>query len=257
MISGLLKLIGLLTVLSAIFIAGGLYYASERLPLQDVPAKSDAIVVLGGSYYRPLHAADLYRDGYAPLVYLSVPVHNPTSVLLKPLGITLPKQEETSYRIIVKKDVPSKAIRFFGTANGNTVDEAVALRQALGPGPHRLLLVTSPLHCRRARIVFQDVFPASDIRVVATAYESYEPQWWTSLSAARAMLNESVKILVYWLWRDYFLEAARNATISSDTERGGGDHARAYQPAHPREEPLPAATRPQPRGLASLGSQSI
>jgi uncharacterized SAM-binding protein YcdF (DUF218 family) len=255
MISGLFKLIGLLTVLAAVLAAGGLYYASERLPLQDVPAKSDAIVVLGGSYYRPLHAAELYREGYAPLVYLSVPVHNPVSVHLKPLGLSLPKQEEMSYRIIVKKGVPPKVVRFFGTANRNTVDEAVTLRQALGPGPHRLLLVTSPLHCRRARIVFQDVFPASDIRVVATSYESYEPQWWTNLNAARAMLNESVKILAYWLWRDYFLEAARNATMSSDTQ--GGSHARTYQSAHPREEPLPAATCPQPRGLASVGSRGL
>ena len=255
MISGLLKLIGLLTVLATALAAGGLYYASTTLPLQDVPAKSDAIVVLGGSYYRPLHAAELYREGYAPLVYLSVPVHNPASVLLEPLGLSLPKQEEMSYGIVVKKGVPPSAIRFFGMANRNTAEEAVALRHALGPGPHRLLLVTSPLHCRRARIVFQNVFPTGDIRVVATAYETFEPQWWTSLNAARAMLAESVKILTYWLWQDYFLNAARNATISSDAK--GRGHARTHQPAHPRKEPLPAATRPQPRGLASLGDRSI
>ena len=219
MISGLLKLIGLLTVLAATLVAGGLYYASTVLPIQDVPAKSDAIVVLGGSYYRPLRAADLYREGYAPLVYLSVPVHNPVSVHLKPLGLSLPKQEELFYNIVVKKGVPPRAVRFFGVASRNTVEEAVALRQALGPGPHRLLLVTSPLHCRRARIVFQDVFPASDIRVVATVYEPFAPKWWTSLNSARAMLNESVKILVYWVWKDYFLETARNATGYSLTER--------------------------------------
>ena len=157
-----------------------------------------------------------------------------------------------SYRIIVKKGVPPKAVRFFSVASKNTVEEAVALRQALGPGPHRLLLDTSPLHCRLARIVFQDVFPDSYIRVVATGYEPFRQEWWTSLNSARAMLAESVKILVYWVWKDYFLNAARNATISFDAD--GGNHARAHQPSHPRKEPLPAATRPQPRGLASLGT---
>lgn len=131
--------------------------------VEDLPA-ADAIVLLGGGMTPPVaplvypellgagdrawHAARLYRAGKAPVVI--------------PSGVS---EERASVPFLRDLGVPAEAIRVEG-ASRNTDENArftAALLARLGG--HRVLLVTSAWHMRRARLLFEragvDVIPAA------------------------------------------------------------------------------------------------
>jgi len=188
-----------LAVLCILLIGAGFFFAGEWLVLNEQPAKSDAIVLLSGGMARPLHGADLYHGGYAPVIYVSRPKPDEQVLHVERLGIRIPRNEERYKEILLKKEVPEEAISFFSQGHVSTVEEAESLRKALGDKPMKLLVVTSPYHTRRAKTIFGDIFPNADIRVVATPYESFDPKWWTDKNSAIAVVLETVQTLYYHL----------------------------------------------------------
>jgi uncharacterized SAM-binding protein YcdF (DUF218 family) len=106
--------------------------------ISDPITHADAIVVLGGNYQlRPLVAADLYRRGFADKVLVSQ----------APDGASL-----------VKSGVPPNAVEIFGTANTNTRDEAVALREWPKQNAASVFIVPSEIFgARRVRWIFDRV----------------------------------------------------------------------------------------------------
>jgi len=183
-----------------IFLAGvGLFFAGEWLVLNEPLAKSDAIVLLSGGMARPLYGADLYHSGYAPSIYVSRPKPGEQMLHVEKLGIHIPRNEERYKEILLKKGVPEEAISFFSQGHISTVEEAESLKEALGGKPIKLLVVTSPYHTRRARAIFGDVLTNAEIRVVATPYETFDPQWWTDKNSAIAVVLETVQTLYYHL----------------------------------------------------------
>jgi uncharacterized SAM-binding protein YcdF (DUF218 family) len=188
-----------LAVLSILLVGVGILFAGEWLVLNEEPAKSDAIVLLSGGMARPLYGADLYHGGYAPVIYVSRPKPDEQVLHVERLGIHIPRNEERYKEILVKKGVPEEAIRFFSQGHVSTVEEAESLREALDGRPIKLLIVTSPYHTRRAKAIFEDVLPNAEIRVVATPYENFDPQWWTDKHSAMAVVLETVQTLYYHL----------------------------------------------------------
>jgi len=191
----------ILAALLATLAAGALLFngAARWLSNPDAPARADAILVLAGSYQRPIHAGDLYRQGLAPLVYVSVAAADPAAPALAALGVKLVPKEETYEQTLRAKGVPAERILRLGTRSLSTVDEAFELRKRLAGKPARVLIVTSPLHVRRARMIFTDALEGTGIAVsvVATPQESIPERWWTSQDAAREVLLEWAKILFY------------------------------------------------------------
>ena len=106
-------------------------------------------------------------------------------------------------QVLLKKGVPAGAIAYLGRDLISTAAEADAARQLYGKGTPRLIVVTSPYHLRRARIIFSDVLPAADIRVIATGYEPLPPAWWKDQNSARNVLLELAKIGFYQLGGRY------------------------------------------------------
>ncbi len=194
---GLVLLIVFVT--AAIGAAVGLSYAGEWLSVPDRPQQADAILVLGGGYSRPFQAADLYRQGLARKVYVSVPAREDQLRLLDEAGIAFPREEEVVRQVLLKKGVPASAIDYLGKDSISTAAEARAARALFANGTPRLLVVTSPYHLRRARMTFSDALPAADIRVVATSYDPLPQAWWKDQSAARNVLLELAKITFYQL----------------------------------------------------------
>ena len=189
-----------LLIVSFVAIAGagiGLSYAGEWLSSGDQPQKADAILVLGGSYTRPFQAADLYRQGFASNVYVSVPAREDQHRLLDDAGIAFPREELVVREILLKNGVRADAIEYFGKGSISTAAEARAARAVFGKGAPRLLVVTSPYHLRRAKITFSDALPAADIRVIATSYDPLPLAWWKDQNAARNVLLELAKITFY------------------------------------------------------------
>jgi uncharacterized SAM-binding protein YcdF (DUF218 family) len=188
---------------AAIGTAVGLSYAGEWLSVGDQPQKADAILVLGGGYARPFEAADLYQQGYARKVYVSVPAREEQYRLLDKAGVAFPREEEVVRQVLLKKGVPASAIEYFGKDSLSTAAEAQAARALFGQGAPRLLVVTAPYHLRRARMTFTDALPAADIRVIATSYDPLPQAWWKDQSAARNVLLELAKITFYKLGGRY------------------------------------------------------
>lgn len=163
------------------------------------PAKADMIVVLGGSPTRPLHAADLYREGYAPEVWVPRPYRGSAAEQLKKLGAQPEPEEELYRRILLKKGVPAAAIRVYGDGVMSTSDEALSLRREARLDGKRLLLVTSPWHARRARWIFRRELPEAEVSVAATPYEEFTRRWWTRQALANAAILETAKLAYYLL----------------------------------------------------------
>jgi len=177
--------------------ATGMSYAGEWLMVADRPQRADAILVLGGNYARSFHAADLYRKGYARRIYVSVPAREDQYRLLDEAGIAFPREEEVVQQVLVKKGVPASAIEYLGRDLISTAAEAQAARTVFAKGAPKLLVVTSPYHLRRARMIFSDTLPAADIRVIASSYDPFPSEWWKDQIAARNVLLELAKIIFY------------------------------------------------------------
>jgi len=168
----------------------------EWLRNEDPLERADAIVVLGGDYSRAFHGADLFLQGYAPLVCVICPRVPSRERLLEDLGIPHPREAEIYRDILLKKGVPGAVVALLGESLVSTVDEAEAAARRF-PAGSRILVVTSPYHVRRAKMVFRDHLEGRDVRVVGSAYEPYPSRWWTDKEAAGNVLLELHKILFY------------------------------------------------------------
>ena len=173
--------------------------AGRWLDNPDAPAKADAILVLSGSHFRTLHAAELYRQGLAPVVYISAPVPDPSAAPLAALGVRLVPMEAITEDILRAKGVPPDRIRRLERTVVSTVDEAAELRRALAGRTAKVLVVTSPYHVRRSRMVFEDALRGTGIAVavLATPLEPLPERWWSTQSSARDVLLEWVKIAFF------------------------------------------------------------
>jgi len=198
---GLFLLVAFLTAVAGS--ALGLGYVADWLSVADRPQKADAILVLAGSLNRPFQAADLYRQGLAGKIYVSVPARDRDYRLLDEAGVAFPREEDIVRQVLLKKGVPASAIEYFGKDSVSTAAEAQAARALFATRAPRLLVVSSPYHLRRARMIFSDALPAADIRMIASSYDPFPAAWWKDQSAARNVLLELPKIAFYQLGGRY------------------------------------------------------
>ncbi len=185
-------------VLAPLALAGyAAWTASAWLGADDAPAQADAILVLGSEPTRAIMGAELYRQGYASVVYLSVPHRERRWVALERDGIRWPWFEDTARVLLVNRGVPEGAIRLLGKDLVSTVAEAVEAARTLAPNAGTLLVVTSRYHVYRTRLVFAAHLPSTRILVVASAEEPLPRTWWTDQEAARNVVLEFVKLVFY------------------------------------------------------------
>jgi len=176
-----------------------LAYAGQWLSRADAPVKSNAIVVLGGAFERTLYAADLYAAGFAPRIYLSDPVREAGHRLLDDYGIKIPSESEINRTILKARSVAAADITRFPGSAASTADEGRLLRQLFVGQAQTLLVVTSPFHLRRARLIIGDALAGTPVTAhfLATPYERYAPRWWTDQDSARNTLLELAKVVFY------------------------------------------------------------
>jgi uncharacterized SAM-binding protein YcdF (DUF218 family) len=173
--------------------------ASAWLARSDAPEKADAIIVLGSEVTRAIAGAGLYRQGFARVVYLTVPWREPRYVALEQDRIRWPWFDDVAPVLLRNRGVPADAIRLLGKELVSTVAEAREAARVLGPAAGTLLVVTSPYHVHRARQIFRDHLPAARILVVASTEESLPERWWTHPESARNVLFEVAKLVFYRL----------------------------------------------------------
>lgn len=213
-----LQWIGALCVLGAVLGAGGLYFAGKWLPLLNTPEKADAIVVLSGSFFRSYYAAELYKQGLAPAVLVSVAYRDRQQQLLMRVGIPFPKEQDVHTAILTKKGVPAEAISLFGSSNLSTVQEALELRKLFSGTGKRLLVVTSGYHVRRTTKILNDICTDCNFLVIGSPYEPLYQNWWTDRESAISVVMESVKWLFYLAGGRFTTEGRVAGALNSQTQ---------------------------------------
>lgn len=174
-------------------------FAGYWLKGEEKPVKSDAIIVLAGTPTRSFYAADLYRQGYAPQVFISRPMRDPSLKMLDKIGVSFPRQEEVDKEVLLKKGVHEQNIHFLGQSSLSTVEEAEAANKLFRGDTCKIIVVTSPYHVRRAGMIFKDTMDHCQFRVLGTTYEPFPEKWWSDQDAARNVLLETGKTVFYLL----------------------------------------------------------
>ena len=165
----------------------------------DEPGPADAIVVLSGDYRRFYEGAEQYKAGRARRIMGTREIRDPTVKMLEAEGLRFPQHEDIARTVLMAKGVPAEAIGFVGHDVVSTAHEAAALAEAFPSPGIRLLVVTSPYHVRRTRMILSDALPNAKLMVVANRFESLPDTWWRDQAAARNIVLEFAKTAWYLL----------------------------------------------------------
>jgi len=168
-----------------------LRFAGEFWVVDEPAAQSDALIVLGDDNYaadRAFHAAELYREGVAPVVVAS--------------GRML--RQNVSMADVMEHDlksfgVPASSIVKLSHRAQNTREEAVeSARLIQTRGWKRVLVVTSNYHARRARFIYERVLPSSvSLRVSGARDSEFDPsRWWQTRHGQKLFMSELAGYLV-------------------------------------------------------------
>lgn len=205
--------VALLFLLTA---SAGLYAARRPLLravgafliVADAPQPSDAIVVLSGSLPdRILEAVDLYKEGWAPRIILTREHPLPGLEELRRRGGELPEHHEQNQAIAAGLGVPPAAVHVIDRKAASTFGEAQALMAELrAQQVHRVLLVTSNAHARRARLIFRELAGGDpEVLIRPSRHDPFSASnWWHGRGYTRRVVIEYGKLLTYLLidrWR--------------------------------------------------------
>jgi uncharacterized SAM-binding protein YcdF (DUF218 family) len=167
-----------------------LRFAAESWVIDAPAAHADALLLLGDDNFyadRATHAAELIRHGVASLVVAS-------GRRLRPGAAIADLQEHD----LIERGVPKdKIIRFSHDAD-STLEEAGALARLCSERHLRsVIVVTSNYHARRARYIFNKVFPPAIAVSVAGAHDGdFDPEhWWEKRKAQELFFHEIVGML--------------------------------------------------------------
>lgn len=199
-----------LVLLSAtLFARAGLVFLGRWFQYEEPPARADAIVVLAGNPVRAIKAAELYKAGFAPEIWLSRPVREPWLKDLDRIGVVLPSEEELYRRVLGKFHVPGERVHYYSKDVLSTAEEAVSLHEVFGDKPARILIVSNRTHLRRARAIFRHYMPKASFIVVACDDEPPKEKWWTDKFLAGAVVDEVVRTAYFQLGGRFFFRPHR------------------------------------------------
>jgi uncharacterized SAM-binding protein YcdF (DUF218 family) len=191
-----LGLAGLVLSCAAIFLLG----VGRWLVIEDPLEKAQAIVVLsGGMPLRALEAARLYREGYAPKVWLTHSTE--PGAALEAMQIPYVGEDSYDLRVLMHQGVPEDAIRKLEPPIINTADELTAVSAALEQEKGRtVIIVTSKVHTRRVRILWRRLAAYRGKAIVRAASDDpFEPnRWWRTSRHALDVVRELLGILNAW-----------------------------------------------------------
>ncbi|MGL1862213.1 MAG: YdcF family protein [Pseudodesulfovibrio sp.] len=197
-----LQALGALTLLTLVVSFGMLLFAGHWMDVNDEPIKTDFILPLAGNDNRLISAAELYKKGYAPVILISNAVTHPHTRLERlEWKMGYPKHSRTQYQTLILQTLgaDSAKLESFGNGHISTVEEAEALRKHLNSKKASLLIVTSPYHARRAKMIFEKILPDCRIAVTTTEEGAFERSWWKDQTSAQNLIMEFAKTMHYLL----------------------------------------------------------
>jgi uncharacterized SAM-binding protein YcdF (DUF218 family) len=171
----------------------------EFLVVSDPLEHADLIYVLAGDFWggRVLLGANLGSKGWAPRVILSGGRYQNSYA------------SDMSVEFAVQHGYPRSLFLPIRMETQSTLDEV----RAMGPifvrlGGHRIILVTSNFHSRRAVQAFRLFFPELNFRMEGSADDTFDPRaWWKTPSQRRLLFGEYQKMLGTFLVRFHLASA--------------------------------------------------
>jgi uncharacterized SAM-binding protein YcdF (DUF218 family) len=188
--------VGGLAVLMLMTHAIWLRWIGHYLVVADPLHKADAVIVLGGGGpERTWQGVKLMTDGYADwYIVTNAPLDMP--------GI-----RDSYADLMIREAVwaglsEDRILTAPGLVESTVAEARAARRLAEERGFRSLIIVSDSFHTRRARLIFQDEFKGSGIRIsVRPAEQSqYDPdRWWKTSEGLNTTWNEYAKLIVFWL----------------------------------------------------------
>lgn len=174
---------------------GGGMSVGQFLKAVDSFSSADAVVVLGGDgsdFARARQGVRLFRQGYAPMVVLSVGSYGNDGSRYS--------SAQQSLEVVQRLGLPTAAtIILFGARS--TYDEAVRLRELARQHDWRSLIVVTDLyHAHRAGRTFRTLLPEVASYVSAAPNSRYDAGcWWQSTDGLGHFFSEAFKLAYYWV----------------------------------------------------------
>ena len=204
-IAAALALLALAAFLTFAPLAGRFLVVADPLP-----KSADAIVVLAGSLRaRSLEAARLYKDGIAPRVVVTRETQPPGATALRHAGVELPESDTLTRTALAGLGVPPRTIVTLRRRAQSTASEARTIaRWACAHGIDSLIVVTSPSHTRRARLVLSRALgPHVTLTMRPTPDDSFAgDRWYRVRRDAKEVLSEWQKLAHHWLRERWSIE---------------------------------------------------
>lgn len=170
------------------------------LVVEDPLAKAQAIVVLSGRLpTRALAAAQLYRDGFAPEVWLTHSAQPGES--LAALDIPYDGEDVYNARVLSHEGVPIQAIHVLPDPIVNTADEMAVIADALPPDKTGVvIIVTTKAHTRRTRELWRRIAKDRGRAIIRAApNDPFDPaHWWRTSGDALDVVRECLGLLNAW-----------------------------------------------------------
>lgn len=156
-------------------------------------------------YFRFKKAAELYHQGYAQKVLVSVISEEEEKKLNEfynfdylIFGLTGVSQKDIAKRALEYFKIQAKDVYFQEGKVTSTFEEAKLAREFMqGKGMSSLILVTDAYHMRRAILNFKWVFRGSGIKIFYANTENpfFQPRfWWQRETDTKLLLTEYVSL---------------------------------------------------------------
>lgn len=158
----------------------------------EAPVKADIIVVLAGDSAgnRILKAAELVRQGFAPKALVD-----------GPYGTYGLHESDLAIPFAVRHGYPeSYFIAFQNDARSTEAEADAVLRELRRRNLHRIEIVTSDFHTRRAAKIFRAKARDLEIHMVAAPDRDFTAGgWWKTRDGRKVFATEWMKTVATWL----------------------------------------------------------
>jgi len=194
--------VGGLTIVGSLLGILVLAFAGHWMRVNEPPVKADYILPLAGNMNRMIKAAELYKQGYAPTILLSRPRQlqpEPKTDVEALMGIPDYSLEEYVNKMLTVLGAASAKVEPFGNGHASTVEEVEALKKHFKDSTPSILVVTSPYHARRAKMIFDDLIPKYKITVTISDDGAFKTDWWKDQESAQYLVMEFAKTAYYLL----------------------------------------------------------
>ncbi len=176
------------------------FHLGHWLIAEDPLQGAAAIAVLSGRMpSRAIEAARVYKQGYAPQVWLTHSTE--PGATLSQLSVIYQGEDVYDKQILIHEGVPESAIHVLDPPIVNTADEMATIGRALSHAyPRRVILVTSKVHTRRTRTLWKQLNGATGEAIVhGVSDDPFDgDHWWRNTSDALDVVREVLGLLNAW-----------------------------------------------------------